>query len=113
MLMLTGIEVAFLGGDARQLEVISKMAEMDASVTLFGFDNWQNRFSGVKKGEWNVDAVDVLKQIDALVLPAAGADDDGKVESIFSAEELHLEDRHVASLPKSAKIYTGFAKPYL
>src|SRR5690606_13193146 len=85
-------------------------AEKDATITLFGFDQWQSRMSGIKKSELTPEA---LQAIDALVLPVAGADEHGVVESIFSAQELRLEDDHISSLPPKAKIYTGIAKKFL
>lgn len=108
--MLTGISVAFMGGDARQLEVIQKFTELDASVTLFGFDNLGRQFSSVSNAK--LDPV-LLQTIDVLILPAVGTDDSGQVESIFSSEELRLTDVHISSLPKHAKVYTGMAKSYL
>ena len=36
--MLTGVHVLLIGGDARQLEVIRKLSELDATVTVAGFD---------------------------------------------------------------------------
>ncbi len=47
--MLTGIHVGLIGGDARQLEIIHKCSELDATVVLIGFDNLQNGFSGITK----------------------------------------------------------------
>jgi dipicolinate synthase subunit A len=41
ILMLTGIRIVFLGGDARQLEVIRRCAEMNAAVSAAGFDLWE------------------------------------------------------------------------
>lgn len=38
--MLTGIRIVFLGGDARQIEVIRKCVELDAAVSVAGFDTW-------------------------------------------------------------------------
>lgn len=108
--MLTGISVAFMGGDARQLEVIQKFTELDASVTLFGFDNLGRQFSSVSNAK--LDPV-LLQTIDVLILPAVGTDDSGQVESIFSSDELRLTDVHISSLPKHAKVYTGMAKSYL
>ncbi|EBK2060174.1 dipicolinate synthase subunit A, partial [Salmonella enterica subsp. enterica serovar Typhi] len=35
--MLTGITIVFLGGDARQVEVINKCLELDATVRVVGF----------------------------------------------------------------------------
>jgi dipicolinate synthase subunit A len=108
--MLTGIQVALIGGDARQLEVIYKCSELDASVVLIGFDNLQNQFSGITRTELSPEA---LEGMDAVILPAVGTDDHGHVESIFSASELRLTEAHIQSLPKHAKVFTGMAKPYL
>ena len=108
--MLTGIEVAVIGGDLRQLEVIQSLAELDAAVTLFGYDNWQNGMISVKRGELVPDA---LAGMDALILPITGLDDTGQIESIFTSKPLILDDVHISSLRKNAVIYTGFAKPYL
>lgn len=108
--MLTGVEVVFVGGDARQLEVIQKMLELDAAVTLVGFDNLQQSFYGAVQAELSED---LLAKTDAVILPPVGTDDHGRVDSIFSTNELFLTESHIASLPKHAKIYTGMAKPYL
>lgn len=108
--MLTGIQVAFIGGDARQLEVIQKLSELDAAVRLIGFDNLQHPFNGIVKTALTPEA---LHHVDAVVLPAVGSDDNGRVESIFTSEELLLKEETIAALPKHAKVYTGMAKPYL
>lgn len=108
--MLTGIHVAFLGGDARQLEVIQKFAELDATVTLIGFDNLQNEFSGVSKRPISPELMELM---DAVILPVVGTDENGKVQTVFSTEPLILEEQHIQALPKHARIYTGMATPYL
>jgi dipicolinate synthase subunit A len=108
--MLTGIQIALIGGDARQLEVIRKFSELDASVQLIGFDNLQYAFNGITKAALSVE---VLHAIDAMILPPVGTDDRGYVESIFSTNELILSDEHIEAMPKYAKVYTGMAKPYL
>lgn len=108
--MLTGIQVALIGGDARQLEVIHKCSELDASVYLIGFDNLQNQFGGITKAELTPEA---LEAMDAIILPAVGTDDTGLVDSIFSSQNMRLADEHIAALPKHALVFTGMAKPYL
>ncbi|WP_274361409.1 dipicolinate synthase subunit DpsA [Paenibacillus thermotolerans] len=108
--MLTGTQVTFIGGDARQLEVIKRMVELDASVTLIGFDNLSQSFSGATSAELHENSL--LGQ-DAVLLPAVGTDDNGLVDSMFSTRELMLTDTHISRLPKHAKVYTGMAKPYL
>jgi dipicolinate synthase subunit A len=109
-LVLTGVQIVLAGGDARQLEVIRRLTELDAAVTISGFDRLDTPFPGVVKAEWPPD---VLAEADALVLPAVGTDDDGTISAIFGDLELKLTDAHLSALPKHCKIYTGMAKPYL
>ncbi len=108
--MLTGIHVAFLGGDARQLEVIKKCVQLDAVVTLIGFDNLESSFTGATKKPLTCD---VLKDVDALILPIVGTDEKGFVESIFCSKPLQLLEEHARCLQKHCVVYTGMAKPYL
>ncbi|TLS52253.1 dipicolinate synthase subunit DpsA [Paenibacillus antri] len=108
--MLTGTQVAFIGGDARQLEVIQRLTELDASVTLIGFDNLKQAFNGATHAELTEDA---FADLDAVLLPVVGTDDEGKVEGVFTSKELRLTDACFARLPKHAKVYAGIAKPYL
>jgi len=108
--MLTGVQVVLAGGDARQLEVIRRLTEMDASVVLVGFDRLDTPFSGVVKADWSPE---ILRQANALVLPAVGTDDDGTISTIFTDQELKLTDAHLAEAPKTCKIVAGMAKPYL
>jgi dipicolinate synthase subunit A len=108
--MLTGKQVVFIGGDARQLEIIEKFIDLDANVVLIGFENCLKRMDGITKVKLTNE---VLKDVDAIILPAVGSDDDGVVESIYSNEKLILLGQYLDSLPKNSKIYTGIAKPYL
>lgn len=108
--MLTGAQIVLAGGDARQLEVIRRLTELDAGVTLCGFDRLDTPFSGVIKADWTPD---ILQNADALVLPAVGTDDDGNVSTIFTDLELKLTDAHLSAAPKTCKVITGMAKPFL
>ncbi len=108
--LLTGIHIAFIGGDARQLEVIKKCVKMDATVTLIGFDNLDSKFQGVHLKELSEE---VLNDVDALMLPIVGTDEEGNVESIFSQNTIKLTENYLSNLPKTSRVYTGMAKPYL
>jgi len=99
-----------LGGDARQLEVIRKLAELDASVVVVGFDGLHTPLDGAVSAELSEQLFD---NADALVLPAVGTDDEGIVTAVFSDKELRLLEEYVARLPKHCTVYTGMAKPYL
>ncbi|AZN40903.1 dipicolinate synthase subunit DpsA [Paenibacillus albus] len=108
--MLTGVQVLLLGGDARGLEVIRKLTELDALVTVAGFDQLHSSLDGAVRAELSED---LFTSVDALVLPAVGTDDDGKIVAVFSDKELMLTDDYMAKLPKHCTVYTGMAKPYL
>ena len=47
--MLTGLQVAVLGGDARQIEIVRKLTELDAKVFLIGFEQFDHFFPGAVK----------------------------------------------------------------
>ena len=108
--MLTGCHIAFIGGDARQIEVIKKCHELDATITLIGYNNWQSQFPGIKKVDPDIE---FFKRVDALVLPIVGAQDDGRVDSIFSDQPIILRKEWLDALPDHAVIYTGMATPFL
>jgi len=108
--MLTGIAICLVGGDARQVEITRIFSEMDASVRLLGFDNMQNHYSGVVKVDFDPTA---FENVDAVVLPPVGTDDIGRIDSIFSTENLQLTEAHIKALPAHATVYTGMANSYL
>lgn len=108
--MLIGKHVVFLGGDARQLEVIKSCIQMNANVSLIGFDNLQSPFSGATQRQLSTS---VLAQADILVLPIIGTDDQGKVNSVFTSEEIYLTQEHIQALPSHCLLFTGLAKKYL
>ena len=74
--MLTGIKMAFVGGDARMVEVIKSASELDASIVLIGFDRLETPLPDTVKADL---APQVLADVDAIVLPVSGMDDGGKV----------------------------------
>lgn len=49
VLMLTGMQIAVIGGDARQLEVVRKLTELDAKLLLVGFEQLDHAFTGAVK----------------------------------------------------------------
>jgi dipicolinate synthase subunit A len=108
--MLTGVQVLMLGGDARQLEVIRKLSELDASVTVCGFDGLHSSLDGAVHAGFEEA---LFENADALLLPAVGTDDNGQIHAVFSDLEIVLTEQHMAKLPSHCTVYTGMAKPYL
>ena len=108
--MLTGVHVLLIGGDARQLEVIRKLSELDATVTVAGFDGLRSLPEDTVDQELQDELFD---HADAIILPAVGTDDSGLIPAAFSNRDLQLTDAQLARVPKHCKVYAGMARPYL
>lgn len=109
-MMLTGLTIVFLGGDARQVEVIHKCLELDASVRVVGFDKLEQPPEGVTNENLTPD---LLKEADVVVLPVVGCNDQGVIGAPFSSKELVLEKELFSVLRPGIPVYTGMAKAYL
>lgn len=104
------MQIAVIGGDARQLEVVRKLTELDAKLLLVGFEQLDHAFTGAVKEKME----DVnFSEVDAVILPVRGTDGDGKVETIFSNEEVILTKEMIQSTPPHCIFYTGISQPYL
>lgn len=108
--MLTGLQIAVIGGDARQLEVIRKLAELDARLSLIGFEQLDHVFSGVYKEK--LSEIN-FGEIDAIILPVTGTNIEGQVETIFSNEEVQLTEEIILKTPAHCTIYSGISNSYL
>jgi dipicolinate synthase subunit A len=108
--MLTGMHIAIIGGDARQLEIIRKFTEMDAKISLIGFDQLDHGFTGASKAKF--DEI-VFSEIDAIILPVSGTSDTGEVDTIFSNETIKLSEEHLKETPAHCTVYSGISNEYL
>lgn len=108
--MLTGLQVAVIGGDARQLEVIKRLSELDARIILIGFDQLGISFPGTFKED--MDNFNP-KNMDAIILPVPGTSDDGKVQSFFTSKNLYLDENFILKTKPDSIIYSGISNSYL
>jgi dipicolinate synthase subunit A len=108
--MLTGLNIAVIGGDARQLEVIRKLTELDAKLFLIGFDQLDHGFTGATKVK--IDEVQ-FEEIDAIILPIPGTNPEGLVDTVFSNEEVKLTEDLLIRTPSHCAIYSGITNSYL
>ncbi|MED3624212.1 dipicolinic acid synthetase subunit A [Neobacillus thermocopriae] len=108
--MLTGMQIAVIGGDARQLEIIRKLTELDARISLIGFEQLDHAFTGAVKEK--INEVD-FSNIDAIILPVAGTNLEGQIETIFSNEKVVLTEDILLKTPEHCTIYSGISNAYL
>lgn len=108
--MLTGYQIAIVGGDQRQLELITQLSAQDATLHLFGFERAHQTWSGAMRMPWRLEA---LASIHALVLPVGGTDETGRIEALYADDDLYLTAEHLAHASSSMCVYTGVAQSYL
>lgn len=108
--MLTGLHLAVIGGDARQLEIIRRLTELDAKLSLVGFEQLDHAFTGAMKEK--IDEVD-FTTIDAIILPVAGTSLEGQVDTIFSNEKVYLSEEILRETPSHCTVYSGISNSYL
>lgn len=108
--MLTDMQIAIIGGDARQLEVIRKLTELDAKLSLVGFEQLDHAFTGASKEK--INELD-FSSLDAIILPVAGTTPDGYVDTIFSNEKIKLLEEMVMKTPEHCTIFSGITNAYL
>lgn len=104
------MQIAVIGGDARQLEIIRKLTELDAKLSLVGFEQLDHAFTGAVKEK--VDEVD-FSQVDSIILPVPGTNLEGHVETIFSNEKVVLIEEMLMKTPAHCTIYSGISNAYL
>ncbi|CAM4032000.1 dipicolinic acid synthetase subunit A [Lederbergia lenta] len=108
--MLTDMQIAILGGDARQLEIIRKLTELDARLYLIGFEQLDPLVLGTSKEK--IKELDFSK-MDALILPVPGTSLEGELETIFSNEKVILTEQMLQQTPSHCTIYSGISNSYL
>ncbi|WLD95203.1 dipicolinic acid synthetase subunit A [Alkalihalobacillus sp. AL-G] len=108
--MLTGIKAAIIGGDARQLEVIRKLTELNATLYLVGFDQLDHGFTGAKK----VGLEEIpLNELNAIILPVSGSGSTGEIETIFSNKKIYLTEEILKQTNQTCTVYSGITNDYL
>jgi dipicolinate synthase subunit A len=108
--MLTDLHIAIIGGDARQLEVIRKLTELDAILTLIGYDQLDHGFTGASK--MDIDEVDFSK-LDSIILPVSGTGPNGEVDTIFSNRQIVLTEEQLQKTKSHCHIFSGISNSYL
>lgn len=108
--MLTDKHIVVIGGDARQVEVIRKLATLDAQISLVGFEQLNAGFVGVAKKKLADVSFDT---VDAIILPVTGIDHNGEVQAVFSNETIIFSQHLLKKTPEHCVIYTGIANETL
>lgn len=103
--------IAIIGGDARYLELIRQLENVpNTRIMLVGYEKLERNFTKAKQ----LDFSDLNPtQLDIVILPITGTDEEGNVEVIFSNQKVMLTKTWFKELKKSTRIFTGISSNYL
>lgn len=104
---LSGVKLALLGGDAREVILAEHLARLGAQLKVFGLPvQGKNIYICDQPGE-------VLEGVQALVLPVPGVDENLRVYSAFKEKPFYLSEELLSRLSKGTLLFVGIAKPPL
>ncbi|QGT99658.1 Dipicolinate synthase subunit A [Candidatus Syntrophocurvum alkaliphilum] len=106
---LSGLKISVIGGDERELILISELVTMGATVTVTGFPK-----DRVCHGAFVVDSVnEALKSAEAVILPLPGTNTEGVIRAVFAENQLKLTEQGIANLGPNNLVIIGSAREYL
>ncbi|SHI55523.1 dipicolinate synthase subunit DpsA [Desulfosporosinus lacus] len=106
---LKGIRFAVVGGDDRELYLISELQKQGAYIVGVGFEK-ASPISGMTLAPSLEEAVG---QVDVLLFPIFGTDERGAVKAKYADSPIVLNKKVLESIPKHVPLVIGFARPDL
>lgn len=106
---LSGVKIAVLGGDDRELILIGELVRMSATVAVAGFPREK-----MVHGAFAVNTVEeACKDAEVVILPLPGTTIDGKIRAVYAEDNLILTEKAISSISKNALVIIGSARPFL
>lgn len=99
-----------IGGDYRQLEVIRILAPKLSKIYLIGFEDASIPYKDVIKVTGQTAP---LHEVDSILLPIPGIQDNGIADSTFSKEKMILTKELINKTKPNSTIYSGIITPFL
>lgn len=102
---------AVIGGDARYLELIRQLQGIEhIEIVLVGYDKLEQGFTGLNQIEFQELRVEDL---DVVILPITGMDEEGRVETVFSDQNIQISEDWFYRLKERAIVFTGITNEHL
>lgn len=107
---LKGKEILIIGGDTRYVEIIRRLTNQKAQLSLIGYKEL-----ALENGSVQCTSFEDLEpgRFDAVILPITGITDDGKITSYFSGKSLTLPDKFFQQLKPTCQIFSGVETGFL
>lgn len=107
--VLSGIKIAIVGGDERELVLISELALRGADVIVTGFPKER-----ISTKVIHVSTVEeACNKANVLILPVPGTNAEGMVRAVYATEEFELTEKVISNLAPNALIIIGSARSFL
>ena len=107
--VLSGVKIAVVGGDDRELILVDELVKMGATVVVAGFPREK-----VGHGAFVVNTVEeVSKDMEVLILPLPGTNEEGIIRAVYAETNLVLNEKSIGSLATDALVIIGSARQYL
>ncbi len=107
--VLSGLKVAVLGGDDRELVLICELVKMGATVAVAGFPK-----DKVTHGAFGVSTVEeACKDAEVVILPLPGTNAEGVIRAVYAEGNLLLTENAIKSIASQALVIIGTARPFL
>lgn len=107
--VLSGIKIAVLGGDERELILAAELVKMGATVAIAGFPKEM-----VCHGAFSVNSVmDACKESEVVILPLPGTNAERIVRAVYAENALVLTPEALSSLSDNAMVIIGSARQFL
>lgn len=106
---LSGVKIAVLGGDDRELILVSELVTLGATVTVVGFPRER-----IKHGAFISKSVeDGLRGTEVAILPMVGTDINGYIRAVYTEEKLQLTKKALKGMAIPSMLIIGSARPFL
>ncbi len=100
-------KIAFLGGDAREIKLLTCLQDIGADLQVVGTPPREVKAAEVSS------VAELDKKVDAVVAPMTGIDDNYQVKKTFTEQPVKITEEFISQLPLGSKFFIGFAKPKL
>lgn len=107
--VLSGIKIAIVGGDDRELILVNELVKMGATVIVAGFPREK-----VCHGAFIVNTVDeAMRDSEVIIFPLPGTNQEGMVRAVYADTPLQLSEEAIRKAADNALIIIGSARPML
>jgi len=107
--ILSGIKIAVIGGDDRELILVEELVRRGATVVVTGF-----RKEMVWHGAFVVGSVEqACNDTEVLILPLPGTNEKGVVRAVYADQEIHLTEKAISGMAPDATVIIGWARSFL